>query len=50
MESTDDRETRTQLLIADLRRRAEACQDPREQANLRRSVDSLVRLAMARRS
>jgi hypothetical protein len=47
MESSHDRYTRTQLLIADLRRRAEACQDPHEKANLRRSVDSLVRVALA---
>ncbi|NEA36366.1 hypothetical protein [Streptomyces sp. SID13031] len=47
MESVEDRYTRTQSLIADLRRRAEACEDPREQTNLRRSVDSLVRVALA---
>jgi len=47
MESTEDRYARTQLLIADLRRRAEACEDPREKTNLSRSVDSLVRLAVA---
>lgn len=46
---TDDRYQRTQVLIADLRRRAETCEDPREQANLRRSADSLVRLATALR-
>ena len=47
---TGDRYERTQALIADLRRRAENCEDPREQANLRRSADSLVRLAAALRS
>ena len=47
--ATDDRYERTQVLIADLRRRAETCEDPREQANLRRSADSLVRLATALR-
>ena len=46
---TSDRYTRTQQLIADLRRRAENCTDPREEANLRRSVDSLIRLATALR-
>ena len=47
--ATGDRYARTQELIADLRRRAEDCDDPREKANLRRSVDSLVRLATALR-
>lgn len=44
-----DRYERTQELIADLRRRAEECDDPREKINLRRSVDSLVRVATALR-
>jgi hypothetical protein len=44
MESTDDRTTRTKTLIDDLRRRADACEDPREKTNLRRSVDSLLRV------
>jgi hypothetical protein len=47
--TTGDRYDRTQELIADLRHRAEQCDDPREKANLRRSVDSLVRVAMALR-
>ena len=47
--ATGDRYARTQELISDLRRRAEDCDDPREKANLRRSVDSLVRLATALR-
>ena len=46
---TGDRYDRTQELIADLRRRAEDCDDPREKANLRRSADSLARLAAALR-
>lgn len=44
MDSTDARYTRTQTLIDDLRRRADACEDPREKTNLRRSVDSLQRV------
>ncbi|GAA3570224.1 hypothetical protein [Kribbella ginsengisoli] len=47
MESTEDRYIRTQPLIADLRRRAETCENPQEQVNLRRSVDSLIRMALA---
>lgn len=47
MEASEDRYIRTQLLIADLRRRADACEDPREETNLRRSVDSLIRVALA---
>jgi hypothetical protein len=50
MESSHDRQARMQSLIDDLRRRAAACEDPREQTNLRRSVDSLVRLAAAHQS
>lgn len=44
-----DRLARTQQLIAELRQRAANCDDPREEANLRRSADSLVRLATALR-
>lgn len=44
---SDDRSARAEWLIAELRQRAAACDDPREQANLRRSADSLVRLATA---
>jgi hypothetical protein len=40
-----DRSARAEWLIAELRQRAAACDDPREEANLRRSADSLVRLA-----
>ena len=47
--ATGDRYARTQELIADLRGRAEDCDDPREKANLRRSADSLTRLSNALR-
>ncbi|WBQ05561.1 hypothetical protein [Kribbella sp. CA-293567] len=50
MESSHDRQARLQVLIADLRQRAAACEDPNEKTNLRRSVDSLVRLAAAHQS
>jgi hypothetical protein len=46
----DERRARAEWLIAELRRRAAACDDPREQANLQRSADSLLRLATAYRS
>ena len=42
-----DRSARAEWLIAELRQRAAACDDPQEEANLRRSADSLVRLAAA---
>jgi hypothetical protein len=51
-ESAPTREERTaqaEWLIGELRRRAAGCEDPREQANLRRCADSLVRLATALR-
>lgn len=40
---------RVQWLIAELRERAADCDDAQEQTNLRRSADSLVRLAAALR-
>jgi hypothetical protein len=43
----EERQARAEWLIAEFRRRAAACDDPREQANLLRSADSLVRLATA---
>jgi hypothetical protein len=46
---TDERRARADWLIAELRRRAAASQDPTEQTDLRRSADSLVRLATALR-
>jgi hypothetical protein len=45
-----DRSARAEWLIAELRQRAADCDDPREEANLRRSADSLVRLATALKS
>ncbi|HEY0472804.1 MAG TPA: hypothetical protein VGD34_14090 [Kribbella sp.] len=48
-QSTSERYNRTQELIADLLKRAESCADPGEKANLRRSADSLVRVATALR-
>jgi hypothetical protein len=48
-QSTSDRYNRTQELIAELLKRAESCADPGEKANLRRSADSLVRVATALR-
>ncbi|MEI8406811.1 MULTISPECIES: hypothetical protein [unclassified Kribbella] len=44
-----ERQARAEWLVAELRRRAAACDDPREQANLLRSADSLIRLATAYR-
>lgn len=44
-----ERQARAEWLIAEFRRRAAACDDPREEANLLRSADSLVRLATAYR-
>lgn len=46
----EERRARAEWLIAELRRRAAASDDPHEQANLRRSADSLLRLATAFRS
>ncbi|TWD80535.1 hypothetical protein FB561_1616 [Kribbella amoyensis] len=43
------RPERTEWLIRQLRERAASCEDPREQTNLRRSADALVRLATAQR-
>jgi hypothetical protein len=43
----EERQARAEWLIAELRRRAAVCDDPREQANLQRSADSLLRLATA---
>ena len=43
----EERRARAEWLIAELRRRAAASDDPHEQANLRRSADSLLRLATA---
>lgn len=48
--SAQERQARAEWLVAELHRRAASCSDPREQANLRRSADSLVRLAAAYRS
>lgn len=45
-----DRLARVQWLIAELRERAADCDDSQEEANLRRSADSLVRLATALQS
>jgi hypothetical protein len=45
--TSEERQARAEWLIAELRRRAAACDDPREQANLHRSADSLLRLATA---
>lgn len=45
-----DRLARVQWLISELRHRAAECDDQQEQTNLRRSADSLVRLATALRS
>lgn len=44
-----DRLARTEWLIAQLRERAATCADPKEQTNLRRSADALIRLATALR-
>ncbi|WP_185441766.1 hypothetical protein [Kribbella qitaiheensis] len=46
---TDERRARADWLIAELRRRAAASEDPTERTDLRRSADSLVRLATAMR-
>ncbi len=40
---------RAELLVAELRRMADTTDNPAEQANLRRSADSLIRLATAYR-
>ncbi len=47
--TAEERQARAAWLVAEFRRRAAACDDPREQANLLRSADSLVRLAAAHR-
>jgi hypothetical protein len=46
---TDERRARADWLIAELRRRAAGTEDPAERQDLRRSADSLVRLATALR-
>jgi hypothetical protein len=48
--TAEERQARAAWLIAEFRRRAAVCDDPREQANLLRSADSLVRLAAANQS
>jgi hypothetical protein len=48
--TSEERQARAEWLIAELRRRAAACDNPHEQANLQRSADSLLRLATAFRS
>jgi hypothetical protein len=45
--TAEERRARAEWLAAELRRRAAVCGDPGERANLRRSADSLVRLATA---
>ncbi|GAB2682058.1 hypothetical protein [Kribbella swartbergensis] len=45
--TAEERQARAEWLAAEFRRRAAACDDPAEQANLLRSADSLVRLATA---
>jgi hypothetical protein len=45
--TAEERQARSEWLVAELRRRAAACNDPNEQANLLRSADSLIRLATA---
>jgi len=42
-----ERKARTDWLVTELRRLAAATDNPHEQANLRRSADSLIRLATA---
>lgn len=49
VDSTADRLACLQKLIGDLRERAEDCGNSKEQHNLHRSADSLVRLATAMR-
>jgi len=46
---TDDRRARADWLVAELRRRAASTEDAAERDGLRRSADSLVRLATALR-
>jgi hypothetical protein len=46
---TAERRARADWLIAELRRRAAGSEDPAERHDLRRSADSLVRLATALR-
>jgi hypothetical protein len=45
-----ERQARSDWLITELGRLAVAADDPQEQASLRRTADSLVRLAIAFRS
>lgn len=45
-----ERQARTDWLVTELRRLAASTDNPHEQANLRRSADSLIRLATASRS
>ena len=45
-----ERQARADWLVTELGRRAAVADDPREQARLRRTADSLVRLAIAFRS
>ena len=45
-----ERQARSDWLITELGRLAAAADDPQEQASLRRTADSLVRLAIAFRS
>ncbi|WP_329483071.1 hypothetical protein OG555_12855 [Kribbella sp. NBC_01484] len=45
-----ERQARSDWLITELGRLAAAADDPQEQAGLRRTADSLVRLAIAFRS
>jgi hypothetical protein len=44
-----ERQARTDWLVTELRRLAASTDNPHEQANLRRSADSLIRLATASR-
>ncbi|TCC56183.1 hypothetical protein E0H73_34070 [Kribbella pittospori] len=44
-----ERQARTDWLVTELRRLASTTDNPHEQANLRRSADSLIRLATASR-
>ena len=45
-----ERKARADWLVTELRRLASTTDDPQHQANLRRTADSLVRLATAYRS
>jgi len=45
-----ERQARADWLVTELARRAASADDPHEQARLRRTADSLVRLAIAFRS